>query len=88
MFYLITQVRILESSANYLSHYRLIFYIFFIIQYIDPYLQYCNIARATKLFEIITGDKWNSRTDNLFKDCHILLLGDTNSLQVAFLSSN
>ena len=63
---------------------------------IDPYLQYCNIACATcntssvdKLFRmqkrairIITGNKWNSHTGNLFKNCNILKLGDKNSLQV------
>ena len=63
---------------------------------IDPYLQYCNIAWTTvntssvdKLFcmqkkaiRIIIGNKWNSHTDNLFKNCNILKLGDINSLQV------
>ena len=37
---------------------------------------------AKKAIRIITGNKWNSHTDNLFKNCNILKLEDINSLQV------
>ena len=63
--------------------------------HINSYLQYCNTAWATcntstvdKLFRmqkatrIIAGNKWNSHTDNQFKNCNNYKLGDINWLQV------
>ena len=39
-------------------------------------------ACKKKTIRLITGNKWNSHTDNLFKNFNILKLGNINSLQV------